>query len=99
MQLWQILPPQGRSGSPGPGGGARYRPVKTAALSEFPITPDTFVRPEELIGDMPQWPSGCGMDDNLTIGGHNKVDARSRGYSRLLVLSARCRHIMILDYF
>ena len=86
--LWRILPPPGLSGSPGPGGG-RYRPVKTATLSELPSTPDTFVCTEESIGDMPLSPSGCGVDDNLTANGHNKVDARSRWCSYLLALSAQ----------
>ena len=66
--LWRILPPPERNGTPGPGGG-RYRPVKTAALSELPSTTDIFVRTEELIWDMPLLPSGCGVDDNLTIDG------------------------------
>ena len=96
--LWRILPPPGRSGSPGPGGG-RYRPVKTAALSELPSTLDTFVSPEESIGDMPLLPSVCSVDDNLTIDGHSEVDARSRGCSHLLALSAQRRRIMILDEF
>ena len=93
MQYQQILPPPGRSGSPGPGGG-RYRPVKTAALSESPSTSDTGVRAEEAIEDTPLSPSGCGVDDDLTADGHNKVDARSRGRSRLLALSARRRRII-----
>ena len=96
--LWPILPPLGRSGIPGPGGG-RYRPVKTAKLSELPSAPDTFVRPEESIGDMHLLPSGCGMDDNLTVDGHNEVDARSCGCYHLLVLSARRRPKTILDEF
>ena len=71
--------------------------MKTAALSEFPSTPDTFVRLEECIGDMPLLSSGCGVDDNLTIDGHNEIDAISRGCYHLLVLSARHRRIIILD--
>ena len=96
--LWRILPPPGRSGSPGLGGG-RYRPVKTATLSKLPSTPDTYVRPEKLIGDMPLAPSGCSVYDNLTIDGHNKVDARSYGCSHLPALSAQRRRIMILREF
>ena len=96
--LWRILPPLGRSGSPSPGVG-RYCPVKTATLSEFPSTPDTFVRLEESIGGMPMSPSGCGVDDNLTIDDHNEVDARSRRCSHIPGLSLRRRRIMILDKF
>ena len=37
-------------------------------------------------------PNGCGVDNKLTVDGHKEVDARSRGSSHLLVLSAwrRC---------
>ena len=98
MQRWQILSPPGRSGSPGLGGGC-YCPLKTAALSELPSTTDTFVCPEESIGDMPLSPSGCSVDKNLTVDGHNEVDARSRGCYHLLALSARRHHIMILGDF
>ena len=73
--------------------------MKTATLSELPSTPDNSVRPEESIGDMPLSPSGCGVGDNLTINGHNEVDARSRGCSHLLALSSRHLRIMILDEF
>ena len=59
------------------------------ALSELPSTPDTFVRTEESIGDMPLSPSGCGMVDNLAVNSHNEVDARSCGCYHLLALSAR----------
>ena len=98
IALWQILPPLGRSGSPGPGGD-RYRLVKTATFPELPSTPDIFVSPEESIGDMPLLPSGCGVDDNLTIDGHTEVDVRSRKCSHLTALSALRRRIMILDGF
>ena len=98
VQHWPILPPPGRSGSPGPGGG-RYCPVKTAALSELPSTPDTSVRREESNGDMPLLPIGYGMNDNLTVDGHNEVDARSCRCSHLLELSARRRRKMILEKF
>ena len=98
MQRWQILPPPGRSGSPSPGGG-QYHPVNTAALSEFPSTPDTCISPEEFIEVMPLSPSGWGVDDNMAVDGYNEVDARSRGCSHLLALSSqRCR-ILILDNF
>ena len=98
MQRWQILPPLGRSGSPGPGGG-RYRPVKMAALSELQSTLDNFINPEESIGDMTLPPSGYGVYDKLTVDGHNEVDARSRGCSHLLALSARCYCIIIPGQF
>ena len=98
MQRWQILPPPGQSGIPSPGGG-HYRPVKTAALSELPSTPDTFVRPEESIGDMPLSPSGCSVYDNLTVDGHNEVNASSHGCSQVLALSVQPRRIRILDNF
>ena len=94
--FWWIFPPPGRSGIPGLGGG-RYRPVKTAALLELPSTPDTFFSPEELIRDMPLSPSGCGVENNLTIDEQNGVDVRSRRCSHLLALSARRRRIMILE--
>ena len=87
----RILPPPRQSGSPGPGGG-QYHPVKTDALSKLPATPDTYIRLKELIRDMPLSPSGCGVDNNLTVDGHNKVDARSCGCSLL----AWRRNIMIL---
>ena len=98
MQRWRILPPPGQSGSPSPGGGW-YRPVKTAALSELPFTPDTLFLPKQSIGDMLLSPSGFGVDDNLTVDGHNEVDARSRGCSHILALSARHRCIIILEEF
>ena len=94
--LWRILPPHGRRGSPGLGGG-RYCPVKRAALSELRSTPDNFVPLEESIGDMPIFPSSCGMDDNLTINGHNEVGTRYRGCYHIMALSARRRCIMILE--
>ena len=80
-------------------GEGHYRPINTAALSEFPSTPNNVIRQEELIGGMPLLQSVYGVDDNLTVNGHNEVDARSCGCSHLLELSARSRHIMILEYF
>ena len=94
--LWRILPPPGQSGSPIPGG-VCYHPVKTSTLPELTFTPDTFFYPEESIGNMPLSPSGCGMDNNLTINGLNEVNARSCGCFHLLALSARRRRMMILD--
>ena len=73
--------------------------MKTATLLELPFTPNSFVRPEESIGDMPLLPSGGGVDNNLNIDGHNEVDARSCGCSHLLALSARRRRIVILNEF
>ena len=61
IALWQTLPPLGWSGSPVLGGG-RYHPENTAVLSELPSTTNTFVSPEESIGDMPLSPIGCGVD-------------------------------------
>ena len=46
---------------------------------------------------MPLLPSGCDVDVNLIIDVYNEVDSRSCGCSHLLALSARFRHIMILD--
>ena len=68
--------------------------MKTAALSELTSTPNTFVCPEKSIGDMPLLPSGYVVDDNMTVNSHNEVDAKSRGFSHLLALSARLRHII-----
>ena len=68
--------------------------MKTTSLSEFPSTLDTCVRAEESFGVMPLSPSSCGVDDDLAANGHSKVDAKSCGSSRLLVISAR-RHCII----
>ena len=43
---------------------------------------------------MPMLPSGCGVDNNLTVDGHNEVDTISRGCSRLLALLAQRHHII-----
>ena len=49
---------------------------------------------------MPLLPSGCGVDEKLTIGGQNEVDARYRKCSHLLTAQlARRRCILILDEF
>ena len=93
MKRQQILPPPGRSSSPGPGGG-HYRPVKTAALSELPSTPNNFFRLEESIGDMPLSQIGCSVDNKLTVDGHHKMGTRARGCSHLLALLARRRRII-----
>ena len=93
MQRRRILPPPGRSGSPGPGG-SRYLPAKTAAITELPYTPDTLISAEESIRDMPMLPICYGVNENLNADGHNDVDARYHGNSRLLALSAR-RHCII----
>ena len=73
--------------------------MKTAALSELTSTTNNIVRPEELIGDMPLSPSSYGMNNNLTVDGHNEVDTISRGCYHLLALSAHFRRSMILDDF
>ena len=93
MQRQRILPPPGRSGSPGPGGG-RYRLVKTAALLASPSTNNACILAEEVIRDMTVLPRGCGVESNLAANGHNKVDAISCGRSRLLGLSARRRCVI-----
>ena len=91
MQRRRILPPPGRSGIPGLVGG-RYCPVKTAALSELPYTPDICLRLEESIRDMPLLWNGCGIDKKMAYDGHNEVDARYRWCSQLVTLSTwrRC---------
>ena len=86
VKIRRVLPRPGCSGSPDLTRGGRYRPMKTAALSEFPSTPYTCVHPEESIGCMPLLPRGFSVDDNLTTDGHNEVDARSCGCSRLMAL-------------
>ena len=48
---------------------------------------------------MPLSPSGCSMDNNLAVDGHNEVDAIYRKGSHLLALSALRRRIMILENF
>ena len=73
--------------------------MKTAAFWELTSTIDTCVSAEELIGDMPLSSSCCGVDNNLTADGHNKVDTRSRGCSHLLALSAWRRRIIYSDQF
>ena len=83
----------GRSGSHGLGRGW-YGPLKTAALLESPSTTDTCVHEEEAIRNIPMSPIGFGVYVDLTPDGHNEVDARSCGRSRLLVLSARRRRII-----
>ena len=93
MQCKRILPPPGRTKSPGPQGG-RYCPVKTAKILLLPSTTDTCVRPEESIGDMPLSPRGYSVDDNLDVDGHNEVGTKSRGCYHLLALSARSCHII-----
>ena len=93
MQRRRILSPPGRSSISGSGGG-RYCPRKMAALSEFPSTPDTCIRLEESIRDMPLSTSGCGIDNNLTDDGHNAVGAISHKCSHLLAISAQIHHII-----
>ena len=84
---------QDRAVAPARGGG-RNPPVKTAALSELPSTPDTCIRPEELIGGMPLSPIGCRVENKLSVDGPNEVDTRSCGCYHLCVLSARRCHII-----
>ena len=48
----------------------------------------------ESIRDMHLSPSDCGVDNNLTVDGHNYVDSISRGCSHLLALSAQRHHII-----
>ena len=49
---------------------------------------------EELISDMPLLPIGCSVDGNLTVDGHNEVEARYRMCSFLLEISTRHRRII-----
>ena len=48
---------------------------------------------------MPQLPSGCGVDNNLVVDGHNEVDAISFRCSHLLVLSVQRCYIIDLGQF
>ena len=48
---------------------------------------------------MPLSPSSSDVDDNLTVNGHNEVDAISCGYSHLLAISTQHRCKMVLGDF